>query len=285
VVWLSSAVEKRFRLLGRDRGVAGDQRGEHATERLDPQRKRDHVQEEHVLDVTRQHAALDRRADRDHLVRVDAAVRVLAEEVLDHLLDLRDPGRAADQDHLVDLLRLQPRVLERLAHRRDGPLHQLVDQRLELGPRQRHVQVLRPLLRRGDEGEVDVRRHGGRQFHLRLFRRLLEALQRHGVLAQVDPLVLAELFHQPVDDPLVEVVAAQMGITVGRLDLEDALAQLQHGDVVGAAAQVVDGDLLVLLLVQPVRQRGRRRLVDDAKHLEPAILPASLVAWRCASLK
>ena len=55
-----------------------------------------------------QHAALDRGADRHHLVRVDALVRLLAEEVLDQLLDRRDAGRAADQHDLVDVLGVEP---------------------------------------------------------------------------------------------------------------------------------------------------------------------------------
>jgi hypothetical protein len=65
-----------------------------------------------------EHAALDGGADGDHLVRVDAAVRLLAEELLDRLLDLRDARRAADEDHLVDLVGVEPRVLERHLHRR-----------------------------------------------------------------------------------------------------------------------------------------------------------------------
>ena len=45
-----------------------------------------------------QHAGLDRRADRDHLVRVDAAVRLFAEELLHRLDHLRHARHAADED-------------------------------------------------------------------------------------------------------------------------------------------------------------------------------------------
>ena len=96
-------------LLGRDRGVAVDDAGEHAAQRLDAERQRRHVEQQHVLDVALQHAGLDRRADRHHLVRVDALVRLLAEELLHHFLDLRHAGHAADQDHLVDLARRHAR--------------------------------------------------------------------------------------------------------------------------------------------------------------------------------
>jgi hypothetical protein len=60
----------------------------------------------------------------------------------------------------------------------------------------------------------------------------------------------------------------------------------EHRHVERAAAEVEDEDRLVAaFLVEPVRERGRGRLVDDAQHLEGAISPASLVAWRWASSK
>ena len=90
-------------LLGRDRGVAVDQPGEHAAERLDAERERRHVEQQHVLDVALQHAGLDRGADRHDLVRVDALVRLLAEELLHDVLHLRHAGHAADQNDFVDL--------------------------------------------------------------------------------------------------------------------------------------------------------------------------------------
>ena len=68
---------------------------------------------------------------------------------------------------------------------------------------------------------------------------------------------------------LVEVVAAEVRVAVGRLDLDHPLADLEDRDVEGTAAEVVDGHRLVLLLVETVGERGRRRLVHDAEDLEP----------------
>ena len=90
------------------------------------------------------------------------------------------------------------------------------------------------------------------------------------------PSRLPELGDDPVDDPLIEVVAAEMRVAVGRLDLDDALADFEDRDVERAAAEVVDGNRLVLLLVEPVGQRGGRRLVDDAHHLEAGNLSGFL---------
>ena len=73
---------------------------------------------------------------------------------------------------------------------------EVVDQLLELGAAERDVQVLRARRVGRDEGEVDVGRLGRRQLHLRLLRGLLEALERHRVLRQVDPLLALELLHE-----------------------------------------------------------------------------------------
>ena len=78
------------------------------------------------------------------------------------------------------------------------------------------------------------------------------------------------------NDPLVDVVAAKVRVAVGGLHLDDAVADLEDGDVERAAAEVVDGDRLVLLLVEAVGERRRGRLVDDALHVEAGNLPGVL---------
>ena len=114
------------------------------------------------------------------------------------------------------------------------------------------------------------------QLLLGLLGLFLQALQGELVLAQVDALLLLELVGQVVDEPQVEVLAAQEGVAVGRLHLEDAVADLQDRDVEGAAAEVVDGDLLALVLLQAIGQRRGGRLVDDAQHLQAGDLAGVL---------
>ena len=72
----------------------------------------------------------------------------------------------------------------------------------------------------------------------------------------------------PVDDALVDVVAAQVGVAVGGLHFHHAVAHFEDGDVERAAAEVVDGDGFVLLLVEPVGQRRGGRLIDDAHDFQ-----------------
>jgi hypothetical protein len=276
---------EHLRLARGDGRVALDQAREDAAQGLDAEGKRSHVQEQQVLDVARQHAGLDGGAHRDHLVRVHALVRLLAEEVLDELLDLRDARRSADEDDLVDLVRRHARVLQALAHGRHRALQEVPHELLELRAAQLQVQVLGAGGVGGDEGKVDLRLRGGGELHLGLLRRFLEPLEGHLVLAEVDALVLLELADDPLDDALVQVVAAEMGVPVRGLDLDHALADLQDGDVEGPAAEVVDRDRLVLLLVEAVGQRGRVGSFTMRRTSRPAMRPASLVAWRCESLK
>ena len=161
-------------------------------------------------------------------------------------------------------------------HGLDGALHQVVDQLLELGARQLHRQVLRTGLVGGDEGQVDLGLRARRQLDLRLLGGFLQPLQRQLVVLQVDALFLLELGRQVFDEAHVEVLAAEEGVAVGRLHLEHAVADLEHRDVEGAAAKVIDGDRLAFLLVEAVGERGRGRLVDDAQHFEAGDLAGVL---------
>jgi hypothetical protein len=164
---------------------------------------------------------------------------------------------------------LQASVLQRSIARFDRALDQVVDQRFQLRARQLDVEVLRPVLICGNERQIDVGLGGAGKFDLGLFGGILESLQRQPVLAQIDALFLAEFVGQIIHDPLVEILTAEEGVAVGRLDLEHTVADLENRDVEGAAAEIVDRDLAAALLVQPVGEGGRGRLVDDAQHFKP----------------
>ena len=119
-----------------------------------------------------------------------------------------------------------------------------------------------------DEGQVDLAAHCAGQLDLCLLSSFLQALCGHLILAQVDAVLVLESICHPVDDALVEVIAAQVGITVGGQNLGHAVAHLDDGDIEGAAAQVVDHDLLVIFLIDAVCQRSGSRLVDDTLDVQ-----------------
>ena len=74
---------------------------------------------------------------------------------------------------------------------------------------------------------------------LGLFRGVFEALQGHPIAfgGEIETLLRLELGNQPLDDALVEIVAAEVSVAVGRLDLDDAFADLEDGNVERAAAE------------------------------------------------
>ncbi|EMI50595.1 putative NAD-specific glutamate dehydrogenase [Stenotrophomonas maltophilia AU12-09] len=273
---------EHLRGLGRDGGVLLDDLGEHATHGFDTQRQRGHVQQQHVLDIAAQHAALDRRTQCHGFVRVDVLARFLAEELGHRLLHLRHAGLAADQDHFADVARTQAGIVQGDAARLDRLLDQVVHQCFQLGAGQLDVQVLRTRRVSGDVRQVHFGLLGAGQLDLGALGSILQALQGQRILAQVDALVLVEFFNQVLDDAVVEVFATQEGVAVGGQHFELLLAvdvgDLDHRDVEGAAAQVVHHDLaiLVVALVQAVGQRSRGRLVDDALDVQAGDAPGVL---------
>ena len=170
-------------MAGGDGRVAVDHLGRHAAQGLDPERERGDVQQQDILDLAAQDAGLDGGTDRDYLIGVDALVGLLAaEHGLDVLDDGRHAGHATDQDHLVDVGRLEAGIGQCLADRTLRLLDQVGDQVLELGPGQGHDQVLGARCVGADERQVDLGLGGAGQLDLRLLGGLLEALQRDAVL-------------------------------------------------------------------------------------------------------
>ncbi|EPE99888.1 NAD-specific glutamate dehydrogenase [Rhizobium grahamii CCGE 502] len=263
-------------LLGRDRGVTLDQTGEDATEGLDAERQRGHVEEQNVLDVALENAGLDGGAECDDFIRVDALMRLLTEQLLDDFLHLRHAAHATDQNDFVDLGWRYAGILESSLARCDRALDQILDKAFELGAGQLQRQVLRTGCIGRDERQVDFGLLRGRQFDLCLFGSFLEALQSKLVALQIDAVVLLELGNEVFDETHVEVFTAEEGIAVGGLHFEDAVADFEDRDIEGTATQVVNGDGLAVLLVETVGQRCRRRLVDDAQNFEASDLAGIL---------
>src|SRR6266850_2944724 len=119
-----------------------------------------------------------------------------------------------------------------------------------------------------NEGQVDLVFLHGRKSDLGLLSFFLNALERVRLLRKVDAAILFKFADDPIDQDVIPVVTAEMGIAVGRLYFEDAVADFEHGNIKSAAAQVVDGNLLVLLLIKTVGQRSSCRFVDNAENFE-----------------
>ena len=263
-------------LLGRDGGVSVDDLGADTAEGLDTKGQRGDVEQQEALDVAAENTALKGCAHGDTFIGVDALEGLFADVLLDRFLDGRDTGRTADHEDLVDLGSLEAGVCEDLTDRTHRRFDEVGGQFVELRSGERGLKVFRTRCICGDERKGDGGIGDTGEFDLRLFRSFLQTLHSHLVGTEVDAFVFLELVCEPVDDALVEVVAAETVVTGRGKDFLDAVAHLDEGDVEGTAAKVVDHDLLVGLFVDAVCESSGGRLVDDTFDLEAGDLTGVL---------
>lgn len=263
-------------LLGGDGGVAVDQTGEDATEGLDTEREGSDIEEEQVLDLTGEDGTLDSSTDGDGLVRVDGLGGVAAEDALDGLGDLGHTGHTTDEDDLLDVLGLEAGILEGLADGLNGASDERVDHLLKLSTGELHVDVLGAGGVGSDEGQVDVGLERRGKLNLGLLGSLTDTLDSHAVTGEIKAGCLLEVGDHVADQVDIEILTTKVGVTVGGLDLEDTVLDLEDGDIEGTTTKIVDGDDAVGLLLKTVGESGSSRLVDDTEDVEAGNLTSVL---------
>src|SRR5207248_542682 len=87
----------------------------------------------------------------------------------------------------------------------------------------------------------------------------------YGLITKIQLHVAGDVIERDADEKVVNVVATEMRVAVRGDDFEDALMQFEDGDIERAAAEIVDSDDAVALLVEPIGERRGRRLVDEAQ--------------------
>ena len=112
-----------------------------------------HVQQQDVLDLALQYAAWI-AAPMGDLIRVDAAVRLLAEDLFDRLETLAC-GHAASGITSSSTSEALVRILERVAARADRPLDQIIDEGFQFRPGQLDVECFGPFWSAVMNGRVD----------------------------------------------------------------------------------------------------------------------------------
>ncbi len=273
-VWPSTPVVKCSVAARGDGGVALDDPGDDAAERLDAERERRYVEQQKIVGcrvfLAGKDLRLHGRSQRDDLVGVELGVELLAarfeiEELRDECAHGGDAGGAADHDDFVDRLGGELGVFEGLANGAGGAFDDSGDELFEL--------LARDLAIVGLAADFD-RYFGvfrGTKCDFGVDYGLTERLDHFGLRADVDAEVAADVVDRDGDEEVVDVIAAEVGVAAGGDDLEDALVQLEDGDVEGAAAEVVDGDDAVFAaveLVEAIRERGGGGLVYETKDVE-----------------
>ena len=79
-------------------------------------------------------------------------------------------------------------------------------------------------------------------------------------------MALLEAIGKPIDDAAIPIVAAQLGVAAGGLDIEDALGDTQHGHIEGATTEVEHQHPLNGAAVEAIGQGGSGGFIDDPLH-------------------
>ena len=79
-----------------------------------------------------------------------------------------------------------------------------------------------------------------------------------------------EFVNEVVDETVVEVLTAKMGVAVGRLNFEDTLLDRQERNIESTTAEIENQDVALTsdLLVKAVGDGGRCGLVDDTQDVK-----------------
>ena len=117
-----------------------------------------------------------------------------------------------------------------------------------------------------NEGKRNRGAQHAREFLLRLLSRFRQPLQGLAIAAQINLVLLFKGISQPVDDALIEIVAAELRVTVRRLDVKNAIGDAQQRHVKGAATKVEDQDPFDGAAVKAIGQSSCSGLIEDALH-------------------
>ena len=214
-------------------------------------------------------ASLNGGAHGDAEIGIHFVVDRLAELLLEQLADHGGAAGAADEDHFVDLRRVEFGVGNRVVHALQRLRQKGFDQRFVIDAMDFSAEVQGGPAFFGDELLLDL----GDGLAGELLFRFLDGAKRAGLggwrLADVDAVFALEVVADHVQEELVEIVASQSRVAVAAKHLDDALLDLHDRDVERAAAEVVDQQPLHLVGVGVVGERGGGGLVDDPRHLQP----------------
>src|SRR3984885_8953526 len=202
--------------------------------------------------------------------------RLQLKQIIYQRPDRRNPRRPANQHHLIDLRRRQPRILQRLLTRPRRPRNHCRRQLLKLPPRNLPQIPLRFFPINHRQRNIERRLLSSRQDNLRLNYRLANRLHRFAIsaniLAQIPPYINQRNRNQQI----VDIVPTEVRIPTRGYYLKDPFMKLQKRNIKRPTAKVIYGNQAVFVLIQSISQRRRRRLIHQPQHLQPRNPPGIL---------
>src|SRR6267378_3026257 len=122
------------------------------------------------------------------------------------------------------------------------------------------------------QGEPKRGGFGFRQLMLQADQGFAEFLRELAMGRKVDFMLLQDKFVYKSLQKIVDIVAAEVRVAVGRKYLIDVAVargnEFQDGNIKRAAAEIVDGHATTLFFMQAVGERRGGRLIDEPENLE-----------------
>jgi len=259
-------------LLGGDGGVPLDERSHDSTSGLNTKGKRCNVEEEEIAHsfrgISGEDGSLNCSSIGNSLVRIDRFVELLSiEEILEKLLDLGNPGGSSNEHQIIDARLVHLGISHGLLYGLQGSFEQVRAELLEPGTSDAGVEV-DSLEERVD---FNVGLSGGGEGPLGTLASSTETTKSTLVALDVLLVLPLELLDEVVHHAVVEVLASQMGVSSGGLDLEDALLNGEDGHIEGSTTEIEDEDIAfgsALLLVKAIGDGSGGGFVNDPKYIE-----------------
>ena len=261
--------------LGRQRCSPGNQHAELVLRQSNPQGASGDVRD---LDGSQVffHAAEvgghDRRPLGHH--RVDVVSDVGLDDLVGQgSLDQGHARRSAHQHHTIDVVGRKLGVADRLHRDLDRAAHQIGNRLFVLLAGDGHAEQVA-----GDQtGDLHLDLLGAAEFLLGCLGRFLQLLVHPARVDLAQPAGQARILAQPgedqVDQPLVKVLASEVGGPADADHLEVVSQHFEDGDVERPSAEVVDQDRLIAVLVHSVGDRRGAGLGDQTEDVQAGSLP------------
>ena len=275
-------------LGGRNGGVTLNNLGANTAQSLNTQRQWSYIQQNYVLGVsliTGENTTLDSSTNRYTLIRVNTTMRLLAQILANSFLNSRNTGRTTNHENLGNIAAGDACIFHSLTGRNHSTLNQISSQLIKLCTSQGQIQMLRAAGISSNKWQVNIGGNHVGQLNLSLLSSLDNTLSTHLVRRQINAVLLLELLYNPVHNCLVEVIAAQMGITIGSTNLKYAILNIHNGHIEGTTAQVKYQNGLSLVLVNTISQSSSSRLVDNTQYIQAGNLTSILGCLTLAIIK
>merc|ERR1719347_1316403 len=224
-----------------DGSIPLNKRSHHAASSLDTQGKRSNVKEQKVRDflrgVTSQNCCLDSSTISYSLVGIDGLVQLLSvKEILEKLLNLRNPCRTSNQDNVIDAAFVHLGIPHCLFYRLEGSLEEVRAKFFKSCPCDRCVKVYP--FKEGIYFNVGLSR--GRESPLGPLAGSSQPPKSSLVTLQVLLMLPLELVDEVINHSVVKVFTSQVSVSSSGFHFENSLLDCQDGNIKGSTTKIED---------------------------------------------